>query len=229
MRVIQQAISQPSAPQAQTPAPTTVSNTPAPVAAQTAATPNAVYEAARLERSVIRNRLENLEGQREELVQQMRQGPVSDADRAGLENRLAATDQQIAATYIDLANSEQLVAQTARVPGSTIEPPQGNPWQYGPPEEIVGMALGFSFLLLLPFAIAFARRLWRRSAAVTVTLPPQLIERMESLEQSIDAIAVEVERVGEGQRFVTQLLADRAKATALPAPRSGGAAGGPSA
>lgn len=158
----------------------------------------------------------------------MRQGPVSDADRAGLESRLAATDQQIAATYIDLSNAENLVAQSAAVPGSTIEPPRQNPWQYGPPEEVVAMAIGFSFLLLIPFAIAFARRIWRKSAQVTVTLPPQLVEKMESLERSIDAIAIEVERVGEGQRFVTQLLADRAKAAALPE-RSGGAAGGPSA
>ncbi len=36
--------------------------------------------------------------------------------------------------------------------------------------------------------------------------------RMEHLEQAVDAIAVELERVGEGQRFVTKLLADRASA-----------------
>lgn len=33
--------------------------------------------------------------------------------------------------------------------------------------------------------------------------------RMERVEQAVDAIAVELERVGEGQRFVTKLLADR--------------------
>jgi hypothetical protein len=34
-------------------------------------------------------------------------------------------------------------------------------------------------------------------------------ERMNRLEEAIEAIAVEVERVGEGQRFVTKLLAER--------------------
>ena len=34
-------------------------------------------------------------------------------------------------------------------------------------------------------------------------------ERLDRLEQAVDAIAVEMERVGEGQRFMTKLLADR--------------------
>jgi hypothetical protein len=34
-------------------------------------------------------------------------------------------------------------------------------------------------------------------------------DREQRLEQAIDAIAVELERVGEGQRFVTKLLAER--------------------
>ena len=33
-------------------------------------------------------------------------------------------------------------------------------------------------------------------------------ERMTRLENAIDAIAVEMERIGEGQRFVTKLLAE---------------------
>jgi hypothetical protein len=34
--------------------------------------------------------------------------------------------------------------------------------------------------------------------------------RMERMEQAIDAIAVEVERVSEAQRFTTRLLSERA-------------------
>ncbi|HXT16232.1 MAG TPA: hypothetical protein VN706_11420 [Gemmatimonadaceae bacterium] len=33
--------------------------------------------------------------------------------------------------------------------------------------------------------------------------------RMERLEQAIDSIAVEVERISEGQRFVTKVMAER--------------------
>jgi hypothetical protein len=33
--------------------------------------------------------------------------------------------------------------------------------------------------------------------------------RLERIEQAVDTIAVEMERIGEGQRFVTKLLAER--------------------
>jgi hypothetical protein len=34
-------------------------------------------------------------------------------------------------------------------------------------------------------------------------------QRLERIEQAIEAMAVEVERISEGQRFVTKLLAER--------------------
>lgn len=39
--------------------------------------------------------------------------------------------------------------------------------------------------------------------------PRELASRLTSLEQSLDAIAVEVERVGEGQRFMTRLFTEQ--------------------
>ena len=33
--------------------------------------------------------------------------------------------------------------------------------------------------------------------------------RLERIEQAVDAVALEMERIGEGQRFVTKLLAER--------------------
>ncbi len=42
-------------------------------------------------------------------------------------------------------------------------------------------------------------------------------DRFRHLEQAVDAIAVEVERISEGQRFTTKLLAERLEAP--PAPR----------
>lgn len=41
-------------------------------------------------------------------------------------------------------------------------------------------------------------------------------QRIARIEQAVDAIAVEIERISEGQRFTTRLLADRAPANALP-------------
>jgi hypothetical protein len=64
-------------------------------------------------------------------------------------------------------------------------------------------------------SIAFARRIWRRSAKAEVTLPPQMAQRMESIEQGVEAIALEVERIGESQRFLTQAMAERVEMRAL--------------
>jgi hypothetical protein len=44
---------------------------------------------------------------------------------------------------------------------------------------------------------------------------------MERLEQAVDAIAIEIERVSEGQRYVTRLLTEGA-ASALPVGQKAG-------
>lgn len=43
--------------------------------------------------------------------------------------------------------------------------------------------------------------------------------RLGRIEQAVDSIAVEVERLGEGQRFTTKLLTERASANAPPTVR----------
>jgi len=51
----------------------------------------------------------------------------------------------------------------------------------------------------------------------TRELPNPLYEqRLDQLQQSVDAIAVEVERIAEAQRFSAKLLAERTDSPALP-------------
>jgi hypothetical protein len=38
--------------------------------------------------------------------------------------------------------------------------------------------------------------------------PRQLDDRLTNLEQSVDAVAIEIERIGEGQRFMTNFFAE---------------------
>ncbi|MEO5817875.1 MAG: hypothetical protein ABIT20_21575 [Gemmatimonadaceae bacterium] len=59
----------------------------------------------------------------------------------------------------------------------------------------------------LPIARAYAARLGRMPMAPAV--PLEVAARLERMEQAIDSIAVEVERISEGQRFTTKLLAER--------------------
>jgi len=48
-----------------------------------------------------------------------------------------------------------------------------------------------------------------RNAGARVALPADLTERLSRMEAGIDATAVEVERISEGQRFTTRLLSER--------------------
>jgi hypothetical protein len=61
----------------------------------------------------------------------------------------------------------------------------------------------------VPIARAFARRIERDNSRDPVT-PPDVTARLERMEQAIETIAVEIERISEGQRFTTKLLAERA-------------------
>lgn len=67
----------------------------------------------------------------------------------------------------------------------------------------------------LPIARAYAARLGRTPVAPAV--PLEVAARLERMEQAIDSIAVEVERISEGQRFTTKLLAERTVPLASPA------------
>jgi len=62
----------------------------------------------------------------------------------------------------------------------------------------------------IPIARAYARKIEKGAASERV--PSDVSARLERMEQAIDSIAVEVERISEGQRFTTKLLSERSGA-----------------
>jgi hypothetical protein len=60
----------------------------------------------------------------------------------------------------------------------------------------------------VPIARAFARRV-ERGPSLPPPMSSEVQARLERMEQALDSIAIEVERISEGQRFTTKLLADR--------------------
>jgi len=63
-------------------------------------------------------------------------------------------------------------------------------------------------LLAVLFGLG-AQHLMARRRSESRAEPALESDRTKHIEQAIDAIAVELERVGEGQRYVTKLLAQR--------------------
>ncbi|MEP6779433.1 MAG: hypothetical protein ABJC26_06040, partial [Gemmatimonadaceae bacterium] len=107
---------------------------------------------------------------------------------------------------IGTANGKEALA--ASVPGAVLpEPIRPRDNSLDMDGVFAGGAI-LSFALLFPFVIAYSRRIWRRSAKTIVTLPPEVATRMQAMEEAIESVAIEVERIGEGQRFMTQALAE---------------------
>ena len=191
--------------------------------AQPTGSPSVIYEGLREQRDVLYRQKERILDEREEIVQSLRQGTVSDGDRAGQEQRLAQVDQRLARVNIEIAEVESQVATAAAQPGAIVREPERDPWQNGPPVELVVLGFVLTAVLLFPAALAWARRLWKKANVVSA-VPPELTERISAMERNLDAVAVEIERIGEGQRFVTQLLAHRNEPVreALPAAKREG-------
>jgi hypothetical protein len=57
----------------------------------------------------------------------------------------------------------------------------------------------------------FAWRIPRRSRLQQLPAADEVDQRLDRLQQSVDAVAVEVERVGEAQRFTARLAAELAE------------------
>jgi len=58
--------------------------------------------------------------------------------------------------------------------------------------------------------VSVARVIFNRRPAPELR-DPAADSRLARLEQAVDAIALEVERISEGQRFTTRLLSDQAR------------------
>ena len=179
------------------------------------ATPSEILVALRESREELHDQLERLQEQRDEIAQELRysgenRNAPEGADRLGLEGRLAAVDGRIATLEAQIAATDLQVAQAAAVPGAVVPDPPPEPDPF--PEELFvlgGMLIVFG---VFPLAVAYARRLWKRSAVAVTHLPRELWDRFAHLEQSVEAVAVEVERIGEGQRFITRVFSENTDA-----------------
>jgi len=99
---------------------------------------------------------------------------------------------------------------------TTQIPPWENPADM--PPRVQETAIAFFVMIAVifigfPIARALARRIDR--AGVSPRTPVEVTSQLTQLNQAVESIAVEVERISEGQRFTTKLLSDQHK---LPAP-----------
>ena len=200
--------------QASPPTPATATQVPA-LPGRPGATPSDIYQAYRAQRRELTNQLEELEGTRTTIMSQLEDLSADDAGRKPLTDRLTEIDGRIASVDANLAANAAAISQAAGIPGAVVEPPRVI--RNGPPEEVFVLGAIFMFVFLLPISVAFARRIWRRGSVAVSALPRDLIDRLNRMEQAVEATSLEVERIGEGQRFLTRLFTEGDGARALSA------------
>lgn len=138
---------------------------------------------------------------------------LNDASASAITDQLEAAQERLSSLQEQLARAQggggafEGVAEAAP-PERTI------------PREAVQMTEMFFVTLAVvaigvPLARAFGRWLDRRGRAPAAAAAPSLEPRLDRMEQAIEAIAIEVERISEGQRFTNKVMSEM---RALPAP-----------
>jgi hypothetical protein len=205
----------PAAPQAPLPpdapaAPTTIT-TPGPSGTTiTLRVPTTTAELSALiaQREELSNQLTNVASRRSSLSEQIRNAPDG-ASRTGLEDRIRVLDQRIVTLESDLAAiGRQIAAASPELLTEVHTPPSG-----GDDFEEGFFAGGFSAAFtLLPIFYLYLRRRWKKKGLKGKMGKPDMssesAQRLERLENGMESIAIEIERVSEGQRFVTRLLSE---------------------
>jgi hypothetical protein len=155
------------------------------------------------------------------LQRQLNSMRVDNPARPPVQQRAADVGVKIATTEGDIARIQAQIEarQGNSAPFATIYTgrPSMPPRRQFDPDLAAGLMFAFIFAVLMPISIAMARRLWKGRPVIPPLPDATIAPRLDRLEQAVDAIAIEIERVSEGQRFVTKILAERPAAGGAPA------------
>jgi len=163
--------------------------------------------AIRERRSDISNQLTSSMERREELTDALKGAPPGATP--GILAQIQVLDDRIVKIEQDMEASGQMLRTGLTNSSTMLVAPRQSNFNNMSEEAQVAVGLGFSFFVLLPLAIVFVRRMWVRGhRGVAPAVGAEQDSRMERLEQAVDAIAIEIERVGESQRYQTKVLAE---------------------
>lgn len=158
-------------------------------------------------RQDIREQLSVLSQRRRSLVEEIKAAPDGVA-RTGLEQRVTVIDQNIVQYEKELGTIAQRLDAAPSELTQGYSEPSGDHGAYndGWEEGMTGGIGGTLFALAVVwfFVRMRSRRRRKRNPAIEKDDSP----RLERLEQGMEAIAIEIERISEGQRFVTKLLSE---------------------
>lgn len=166
-------------------------------------------------RRELEGRLAGLRGQRAAL-----QAALASTDsrpaQLSIQSRIDRVDREISELEQALEKIEVNVSRDVRqnvVAGTQIPPVFGGrpPREPFDPTPLVMGVMGILFVAF-PLTLAMVRFLWKRAThAPSPAMTVEQSRRFDRLEQSVDAIAIEIERISENQRYLTRLLGEPKK------------------
>jgi hypothetical protein len=194
------------------PTPPPVTDLPAPPGLirieQTTGSPGAIYQAVQAKREVLGEYMNRLLNRRNSVAERLENPRIESVEKEALEEHLKELNTRIIDMEKQLHKADAEVAAAAGIPGAVAREP--SPIRNGgPPEGAVIVGSVFFGVALVILSIAFARRLWKGTTKIVSQIPAALEARLTRFEQSIDAIAIEMERVSEGQRFLTKVFTEQ--------------------
>jgi len=170
--------------------------------------------ALKAKREELSNQLVSATGRRQRLSGQL--SGKEGVDRAGIESHMAVLDRRIMQLESDIAETGR---QLTMAPGTLVASTDAANRFSMNPNGTAAIGVFFTIFVLGPLAFAAARMMWKRAGMKPApAISGDAARRLERLELSVDAIAVEIERVSEGQRFVTRLLSEAHSNAALAVP-----------
>ena len=151
--------------------------------------------------------LAGLQAQRNGLKSQLDQMLRSNPARPGVQQQWADVGVQVANVQGKLATVQARIAQKQGLPVGTPTVPH-IPRVFINPDIAIPAVSVVTLVLMLPISVAWARRILRR-APKSAPAPSDVTMRLDRIEHAVDTIAIEIERISEGQRFVTKVMAGR--------------------
>lgn len=156
--------------------------------------------------------LAGLKAQWDGLQNQLYSMRLDNPARPAVQKQTADVGVQIAQLEGQLAVLKaQMVARHVTVRGTPVAPINiGNvPW-FNARDVSTIASLAVLVACLVPMSAFITRRILRpRPAMQAIQNDPMAAQRLERLEQAVDSVAIEVERISENQRFMTRVLVER--------------------
>ena len=161
-------------------------------------------------RSSLRDDIVNAELRRDELVKRLEQTTGREHDR--VEQELTAVEQQLESSRLAINAIDRQLTGHETVVTHAIAETSPQVFQFGSPSlpgEVIWIAGGAGGLLLLGMLslLVYMRQVARSTRHALSLIEGQVSSQHATLASGIDAIALEVERLGEGQRFMSKILA----------------------